>query len=100
MLCFCYCVFLFYCLGAHRDLHCLTRSFPTRRSSDLPAVGACLQAQVRADRAIAELRCIEALRMYAASHGRWPKTLGEIKDVPVPNDPVTGEPFEIGRAHV
>jgi hypothetical protein len=59
----------------------------------LPAVGACLQAQVRADRAIDELRCIEALRMYVASHGRWPKSLSEIKDVPVPNDPATGQAF-------
>src|SRR3546814_11413808 len=27
---------LFYCDGDHRDLHVLTHSFPTRRSSDLP----------------------------------------------------------------
>src|SRR3546814_5657587 len=29
------CVFLFECSGDHRDLHVLTHSFPTRRSSDL-----------------------------------------------------------------
>src|SRR3546814_15599341 len=29
------CMFFFYCSGDHRDLHCLTHSFPTRRSSDL-----------------------------------------------------------------
>src|SRR3546814_13737720 len=28
-------VIVFYCYGAHRDLHVLTHSFPTRRSSDL-----------------------------------------------------------------
>src|SRR3546814_6572125 len=28
-------LFLFYAYGAHRDLHVLTHSFPTRRSSDL-----------------------------------------------------------------
>src|SRR3546814_11601349 len=28
-------MFVFYCCGAHRDLHVLTHSFPTRRSSDL-----------------------------------------------------------------
>src|SRR3546814_11988609 len=28
-------VFFFYCYGHHRDLHVLTHSFPTRRSSDL-----------------------------------------------------------------
>src|SRR3546814_18012872 len=27
--------FFFYCYGVHRDLHLLTPSFPTRRSSDL-----------------------------------------------------------------
>src|SRR3546814_1844118 len=27
--------FFFYCSGDHRDLHVLTHSFPTRRSSDL-----------------------------------------------------------------
>src|SRR3546814_14222946 len=29
-------LFFFYCCGDHRDLHVLTHSFPTRRSSDLP----------------------------------------------------------------
>src|SRR6056297_1887014 len=31
--------FFFYCYGAHRDLHVLTHSFPTRRSSDLKPAG-------------------------------------------------------------
>src|SRR3546814_2777806 len=31
-----YALFCFYCNGDHRDLHVLTHSFPTRRSSDLP----------------------------------------------------------------
>src|SRR3546814_7786600 len=37
MLCFVACVSycLFECYGDHRDLHVLTHSFPTRRSSDL-----------------------------------------------------------------
>src|SRR3546814_10374119 len=30
-------VFFFECYGDHRDLHVLTHSFPTRRSSDLAA---------------------------------------------------------------
>src|SRR3546814_11855608 len=30
-------LFLFYGYGDHRDLHVLTHSFPTRRSSDLPS---------------------------------------------------------------
>src|SRR3546814_7956312 len=29
---------MFYCYGDHRDLHVLTHSFPTRRSSDLHAL--------------------------------------------------------------
>src|SRR3546814_12975160 len=33
--------FFFECYGDHRDLHVLTHSFPTRRSSDLPARNAC-----------------------------------------------------------
>src|SRR3546814_11754022 len=34
-----YCVSLFFsCAGYHRDLHVLTHSFPTRRSSDLKRV--------------------------------------------------------------
>src|SRR3546814_18303459 len=32
-----HCHFLFYCYGDHRDLHVLTPSVPTRRSSDLNA---------------------------------------------------------------
>src|SRR3546814_19380802 len=31
--------FCFLCYGDHRDLHVLTHSFPTRRSSDLISIG-------------------------------------------------------------
>src|SRR3546814_1622779 len=34
--------FFFYCYGDHRDLHVLTHSFPTRRSSDLRAASLLL----------------------------------------------------------
>jgi hypothetical protein len=48
----------------------------------------------RTDRRIAALRCIEALRMYAAhQEGRLPATLKEITEVPIPDDPVTSKPF-------
>jgi hypothetical protein len=51
-------------------------------------------ATTRPVRAIAALRCVEAIRMYAAAHGgKLPATLGDITDVPVPVDPVTGRPF-------
>jgi hypothetical protein len=42
---------------------------------------------------IAGLRVIEAIRMHAAATGSLPKSLGEIKAVPVPANPVTGKPF-------
>jgi hypothetical protein len=60
----------------------------------LPALQACREAQVRLDREVASLRVIEALRLYAASHGgSLPTELKEIEQVPVPNNPATGKPF-------
>ena len=59
----------------------------------LPAVRSIQSAVARCDRNIAVLKTIEALRMYAAAHdGRLPEKLDELT-VPVPLDPVTGEPF-------
>jgi hypothetical protein len=60
----------------------------------LPAVNAVLGATGRSERAIDELRTIEALRMYAAEHGRWPKSLDDVKQAPLPLNPFTGKPFE------
>src|SRR3546814_18504235 len=37
LVCFVFFFFFFYCYGDHRDLHVLTHSFPTRRSSDFLA---------------------------------------------------------------
>jgi hypothetical protein len=52
-------------------------------------------ARVRTDRKIAMLRCVEAVRFYAASHdGKLPASLSAIKEVAVPTDPVTGKDFE------
>lgn len=46
------------------------------------------------NRYIALLRTIEALRDYSARHdGRPPQSLGEVTDLPVPPDPITGMPF-------
>lgn len=43
---------------------------------------------------IAAMRALEAIRMYAAVHdGRLPKSLTDVKQVPVPDNPRTGEPF-------
>lgn len=50
-------------------------------------------AQARLDQRIALLRCVEALRMYAAEHdGKLPSKLDDIR-VPLPVDPATGKPF-------
>jgi hypothetical protein len=48
----------------------------------------------RNDRRIAALECVEALRMYAAANGKWPEKLDDIADVPLPDDAITGKPFE------
>jgi hypothetical protein len=60
----------------------------------LPAVSRVSFAQVRLDRRIAALRCVEAVRLYAAAHdGKLPATLAAISEVPIPLDPVTGNDF-------
>jgi hypothetical protein len=60
----------------------------------LPAVIRTLDAQWRLDRDVALLRTIEALRMYAASHdGHLPEQLEDIREVPVPPNPITGKAF-------
>jgi len=60
----------------------------------LPGIEHCRTAAVRTDREIAVLRVVEALRLYAAEHdGRLPEKLNDTS-VPVPDDPVTGQPFE------
>jgi hypothetical protein len=58
-------------------------------------VGINRSATARLERMFAVLRVFEALRIHAASHGeKLPKALDDITDVPIPNDPVTGKPFE------
>jgi hypothetical protein len=61
----------------------------------LGAVKVTRMAIERNDRQIATLRVIEALRMHAATHdGKLPEQLTDITEVPIPDDPVTGLPFE------
>jgi hypothetical protein len=60
----------------------------------LPAIETARFAEVRGERTIAMLRIVEAIRLYGAAHERrLPDELAEIKDVPVPADPVTGKAF-------
>jgi hypothetical protein len=48
----------------------------------------------RMDGDIAARQCIEALRHYAATHGRQlPTNLSDISDLQLSNDPATGKPF-------
>jgi hypothetical protein len=58
-----------------------------------PATQKVRHAQGRLEQRIALLRCVEALRLYAAEHnGKLPEKLSDI-DVPLPVDPFTGKPF-------
>jgi hypothetical protein len=51
-------------------------------------------ASTRIDRRIAALRCVEALRLHAAAHdGKLPASLADVKEVPIPADPMTGKSF-------
>jgi hypothetical protein len=60
----------------------------------LPGIQNCRRTQVRAERQLAALRVIEAIRIYAADHGgALPKTLDAIDEVPVPTNPATAKPF-------
>jgi hypothetical protein len=60
----------------------------------LPAIGSARLAEARIDRDFAALQILEALRLYAAAHdGRLPDRLVEITEVPVPQDPLNGQPF-------
>jgi len=48
----------------------------------------------RLDRHAAGLQCVEALRLYAGAHqGKFPDSLSAIKEVEVPDDPMTKKAF-------
>jgi hypothetical protein len=60
----------------------------------LPAIGAGMEAIGRTDREVALLRVVEALRLHAHAHGgTLPESLDKIDVVPIPVDPMTGDPF-------
>lgn len=54
----------------------------------------CFEAHARLTRRVAALRAVEAVRLHAAAHGgKLPQKLDDVKLVPVPLDPYTGNPF-------
>jgi len=60
----------------------------------LPAVRRVAFLDARLARDIAMLRCVEAIRMYAADHdGKLPDSLAKITAVPVPLDPLYDQAF-------
>jgi hypothetical protein len=61
----------------------------------LPSITRARFIVAKMDRGIEALRCIEAIRMYAAdNNGKLPAKLDDIKQVPIPPiDPVTGKAF-------
>ncbi len=64
----------------------------------MPALQAVRFAQVRLSREVAALRCVEAIRLYAAQHkDQLPERLSDIKEVPIPVDPTTDKPFGYER---
>ncbi len=59
----------------------------------LPSFMKVRYAQTRLEQRFALLRCVEALRLYAAEHGgKLPAKLADVP-VPVPDDPFTSQPF-------
>ncbi len=60
----------------------------------IPAILKAAAAPVRLERRVAALRCVEAIRLYAAGHdGKLPGSLDKITEVPIPIDPMTGKAF-------
>jgi hypothetical protein len=60
-----------------------------------PAVLKVYDAQTRAERWLAGLRCVEAVRLHATAHeGKLPAQLADVREVPLPVDPTTGKGFD------
>jgi hypothetical protein len=60
----------------------------------MPAMSAAYRSFTSLEQRIAALRCVEAIRDYAANHdGNLPASLDAIVDLPIPLDPMTGQPF-------
>ncbi len=60
----------------------------------LPALTKAATRFAALERRVAYLRCVEAIRMFAANHdGGLPTSLGDVHEAPIPQDPMTGGSF-------
>jgi hypothetical protein len=60
----------------------------------VPAIRSACMASARSERQLDAIQCIEAIRIYAAVHHRFPARLEDIAEAPPPIDPMTGNSFE------
>lgn len=63
----------------------------------LPALSSARESQMRLEWQTGGLQTVEAIRMHAAAVSGLPASLDEIKVVPVPENPVTGKPYQYRR---
>jgi hypothetical protein len=64
----------------------------------LPAAQPAKLVEARTDRNMVALQILEAIRLYGAAHnGHLPESLSAITEVPIPIDPLRGEPFVYHR---
>jgi hypothetical protein len=66
-------------------------------TSLMTSIRPALRGEARLERSVAALRVIEALRLHAAARGELPGALDQVTIVPVPIDPMTGQPFTYRR---
>jgi hypothetical protein len=60
----------------------------------LPVMTNAVRQFARADRQLAALTAVEALRAYAAANGgKLPEQLDDVVETPIPTNPMTGKPF-------
>lgn len=84
----------------------IAKKYPERKPSEaaddaafplvrifLPHGSKILLSDLRLQRRLELLRAAEGLRQHAASAGKWPAKLDDVKIVPLPHDPATGKPF-------
>jgi tetratricopeptide (TPR) repeat protein len=63
----------------------------------VPSISRAAWTFARADRQLAAMTAVEAIRSYAAANGgNLPAKLEDVSDTPVPDNPATGLPFDYG----